>query len=121
VAWALIMLSLIDVAAQIDSPVGRFLRRMTGLDNPSEQRLRDQANWLRVTIAMAWMAGYIAAIFIAGFLIATPIYIFLYMSAFGRKSLRTSALASAVITSAIWLVFEVLFKYPLYPGMIATS
>jgi hypothetical protein len=36
----------------------------------------------------------------------------------GGHSIRDSVLVSVGTTLAIWLTFEVLFKYPLYPGSL---
>jgi hypothetical protein len=43
---------------------------------------------------------------------------FLYMLLHGGHSLRNSLLVTAATTLAIWLIFEVAFKYPLYPGVL---
>ena len=53
-----------------------------------------------------------------GFLIATPVYMFLYMLLHGEHSLRNSVLLTAGTTLTIWLTFEVAFKYQLYPGVL---
>ena len=67
---------------------------------------------------MIWVVGYVVAIYVFGFLATTPVYIFLYMFLHGRKSVRISALSAIITTAAIWITFEYLFHYPLYPGLI---
>jgi hypothetical protein len=121
VGWITIMLALIDVVSQFDTPWGLFLRRVTGLDRagiagPAEPK--SDPDWRHVARALLWVVGYLVVVVGVGFLIATPIYLFCYMLFFARKALRASAAAAVITTASIWLLFEVLFRYPLYPGML---
>ena len=78
----------------------------------------EDAALTRILLAVAWVVAYLAALFLTGFMIATPIYVLLYMLIHGGRSLRDSALAAAATTLTIWLTFVVLFRYPLYPGVL---
>jgi Tripartite tricarboxylate transporter TctB family len=121
VGWVTIVLSLIDIAAQFDTPLGRMLRRIAGLEiagRGSQTENSADAPWRLLIAAVLWVVGYIAGIYLVGFLAATPIYIFLYMALHGRKPKRVSALTAIVATAAIWFTFEYLFHYPLYPGWL---
>jgi Tripartite tricarboxylate transporter TctB family len=121
VGWIMIVLASIDVVAQLDTPVSGVLRRVAGMDpstaNPARREPRE-AELATIGQALGWIAGYVALVFLAGFLAATPIYIFLYMLVHGRKSIRLSAMTAVVTTFTIWLTFEILFRYPLYPGLL---
>ena len=121
VGWATIALALIDIAAQFDTKWGRVLRRVAGMDMDGDSSMDDwvkRPSWSRIGIAMLWVTGYGAAIYLFGLLATTPIYIFLYMLIHGRRRPATSAMNAAVITVAIWVTFEYLFHYPLYPGVL---
>ena len=121
VGWVTIVLALIDIAAQFDTALGRVLRRIAGWSSPARAAgaaRRPKPSWRRIAFAMLWVVGYVAAIYVFGFLATTPVYIFLYMFLHGGKPLRTSALSAVIITAAIWLTFEYLFHYPLYPGLL---
>ena len=118
VGWATIVLALIDVAAQFDTAWGRMLRRVAGMDLAGADERAERLPWRRIAIAMLWVVGYGAATYLFGLLAMTPIYIFLYMVIHGRRRPATSALSAAVITVAIWITFEYLFHYPLYPGAL---
>jgi hypothetical protein len=121
VGWITIVLALIDIAAQFDTAWGRLLRRAAGMDSNDENSVADLAtrpSWRWIAVAMAWVVGYGAAIYLFGLLAMTPIYIFLYMTVHGRRRFGASALSAAVITIAIWVTFEYLFHYPLYPGLL---
>ena len=120
VAWATIILSLIDAVSQFETPLGRWVRRLVTAEKIVEWKMEgdEDAALTRILLAVAWICGYLAALFLIGFIIATPIYILFYMLIHGRRSLRDSALAAAAATLTIWLVFVVLFGYPLYPGVL---
>jgi hypothetical protein len=120
VAWLAIVLALIDAAAQFDAPWGRFLRRFVTAKNIIEWKPQggQGAGEGRALQSVLWVAGYVAGVIVAGVYLATPAYVFLYMLLHGRKSARTSVIASAAIALALWLVFGLVFRYSLYEGMI---
>jgi hypothetical protein len=120
VAWATIALTVIDVIIQFDTAPSRWLRRLVTAEKIVEWKLEgeEDASLTRVLLAVAWVAGYVTLLYFVGFLISTPIYVLLYMIFHGGHSIRNSILMSAGTTLSIWLVFEVLFKYPLYPGSL---
>jgi hypothetical protein len=118
VAGATVVLAALDVVAQTHSRAGSEVRRLTGQagDEPSTETT--EAGWRAPLAAMAWPFGYLAVVIAAGFIAATPVYVFLYMWLHGRKPVTASAVAAVLVTLALWLVFEVLFRYPLYPGWL---
>lgn len=120
VAWGTIVLSLIDIVSQFQTPFGRWVRRLITADKIVEWKMEgdEDAFGSRIALSLAWLSGYLAALFLVGFIIATPIYIFGYMVIHGRRSVRDSVLASAATTLTIWLVFVKLFRYPLYGGLL---
>ena len=120
VAWGTIVLALVDVASQFETPSGRWLRRLVTADKIIEWKMdgAEDVSVSRIALSVFWLLAYFAALFLVGFIIATPIYIFLYMVIHGGRSIRDSALASAATTLTIWLVFVFLFRYPLYPGVL---
>jgi hypothetical protein len=119
-SWLTIVLALIDAAAQLDTGWGRRIRRLVTARNVVEWRMEGEpeAETRRAAVAIGWVFGYLALLALVGFLAATPIYMFLYMLIHGRRSLRDASLAAIVTTFAIWLCFEVAFRYPLYPGLL---
>jgi len=120
VAWATIVLSIIDAVSQFETPLGRWVRRLVTAERIVEWKMEgdEDAALTRILLSVVWLAAYLAGLFLIGFIIATPIYILLYMRIHGGRSLRDSALAAVAITLAIWLTFVVLFRYPLYPGVL---
>jgi hypothetical protein len=120
VAWVTIVLSLIDITAQVETPFGHWVRRLITADKIVEWKMEgdEDASATRIALSLAWLSGYLAGLFLVGFIIATPIYVFGYMVIHGSRSVRDSALASAAVTLTIWLVFVKAFRYPLYNGLL---
>jgi hypothetical protein len=120
VAWIMIVLTVIDALTQFETPWGRWLRRLVTAERIVEWKPEgDEAARIgRVLLSIGWVAGYVVLVYFVGYLISTPIYMFLYMLLHGQHSVLNSALVTVGTTLAIWLTFEVLFKYPLYPGIL---
>jgi hypothetical protein len=120
VAWATIVLALVDVIIQFDTAPSRWLRGLVTANRIVEWKMEgeESASVTAVLLAIGWIVGYVVLLYFVGFLIATPIYVLLYMIFRGGHSIRNSILITAGTTLTIWLTFEVLFKYPLYPGVL---
>jgi hypothetical protein len=120
VAWIAIALALVDAAANTDTAAGRLLRRLTGSENAIEWKTEGEreASSRRVASSIFWVLAYLAAVVLAGFLLATPAYIFLYMKLHGARSVLTAGTAAFATTFGVWLTFEILFRYPVYQGLL---
>jgi hypothetical protein len=120
IAWVTIALTLIDIVIQFDTAPSRWLRRLVAAEKVVEWKLEgeEEASLTKVMLAIGWVAGYVILLYFVGFYISTPIYVLLYMIFHGGHSIRNSVLMAAGTTLAIWLTFQVLFQYPLYPGSL---
>lgn len=119
VAWLTIVLSLVDAVARTETRAGRLLGRLVSVGHVVEWRAGEGGEAsARVLASIFWVLAYLGGVVAFGFLLATPAYVFLYMALYGRKPLRSSALGALLTTAAIWGTFELLFRYPLYPGAL---
>jgi hypothetical protein len=121
VAWLTIVLALIDAASQTETRVGRISRRVVGQQAAGEaagEAKSPPPGWRAVVFSVLWPLSYVAAVIVAGFLLVTPVYIFLYMVLYGHQRMMMSAMSALITTGIIWLVFEFLFHYPLFPGIM---
>ncbi|MGH8669029.1 MAG: tripartite tricarboxylate transporter TctB family protein [Burkholderiales bacterium] len=120
VAWLTIVLALIDAVARTETALGRALRRVVSAEQVIEWQAEGdgEAGARRVASSVFWVLAYLAGVALAGFLLATPAYILLYMKLHGGRSALAGALAAAGTTAGIWLIFELAFRYPLYPGLL---
>lgn len=120
VAWLTIVLALIDAAARTETALGRVLRRLVSAEQVIEWKADGdgEASPRRVASSVAWLLAYVAGVALVGFLVATPLYIFLYVKLHGGHAARAGAAAAMGTTLGVWLVFQLLFRYPLYAGLL---
>ncbi len=108
-----LVLVIIDIARVIirgGAQSGSWVVEGGGVQVP-ESRGRELA-------AISLVAAGVAAIYLLGFLIAIPLYLFASIAFLGQQSSR-AAVAVALLTSlVIYVVFEVVLDYPLFPGLL---
>lgn len=120
VAWLTTVLALIDAVARTETALGRALRRVVSAEQVIEWQADGdgEASWRRVASSSLWLLAYLAGVALAGFLLATPLYIFLYVKLHGGRSALAGAVTALGTTLGVWIVFQLLFRYPLYPGLL---
>lgn len=123
VAWALILLLGLDLAARSRTRLGDTVNRWLnaaavpqGLAKPDAA-----APGRRQIAALLWLAGFTAALSLIGILAAVPIYVIASLRLRGRRSYRVSLAVGAGTALAIWLLFAVVLRIDLYPGLLATG
>ena len=72
----------------------------------------------RELAAILFVAGGVATIYLAGFLVAIPLYLFASIAFLGRQPIRAAAIVAVIATLIVYVVFEVLLAYELYPGLL---
>ncbi len=121
VAWLTIALALLDAASHTETRLGRVVRSFVGQPAAGAadgEKPARRPGWAAVTFSVLWPLAYVACVILAGFLLVTPVYIFAYMVLYGRQPILRSALSAVITTGVIWLTFEMLFHYPLFPGIL---
>lgn len=68
--------------------------------------------------AILFVAGGVAGIWFAGFLVALPLYLFASIAFLGEQRVRTAGTVAVIATLLVYVVFEVLLDYTLYPGLL---
>ena len=120
VGWLTVGLAALDIMTQTNTPFGRYLFQLlsgramdAGLKEPGAEY-----TFGRQFVAVLWLIGFVGAVTLVGFLITVPIYVLVFMKFQGRKSLRQSIIAAVVITAVVWVMFEGLLRYEVYPGIL---
>jgi hypothetical protein len=67
--------------------------------------------------AVIWLALFAVLLVLVGILYAVPLYIFASLRFRGGRSWFTSLWTAAVVTGGIWLLFAVVLRLDLYPGL----
>lgn len=119
VAWAMIALLGVDLAARTRTRPGERLIRWLNPAADPEKAARQKSYPARKQIAaMLWILGFAAALVLMGVLYAVPLYVFAAMRLRGRRSYRVCLAGAGGATLAIWLLFSVLLRLELFPGLL---
>ena len=76
-------------------------------------------NWKAVFLAFGSMALYLAATLLFGMVLSSAVIVYGSGLAFGAKNKRKLAVVTGVTVIAIYLLFVVALRVPLYPGLLA--
>jgi hypothetical protein len=75
-------------------------------------------NWKAVFICLAAMAAYLSATLIVGMVLASAILVYGSGIAFGAKSRGKMALVAAATVMAMYVLFVLVLRVPLYRGLL---
>ena len=76
-------------------------------------------NWKAVFLAFGSMVLYLAATLVFGMVLSSAVIVYGSGLAFGAQNKRMLALVTGVTVIAIYLLFVVTLRVPLYPGLLA--
>ncbi|OUV74945.1 MAG: hypothetical protein CBC83_03365 [Flavobacteriales bacterium TMED123] len=120
VGYVAVPLLLIDLIALTDSKIGRkisvFFSAKTPeeVDKDADKTKRTMAEELKIFM---WMGTLVLGIYLIGFLPCTPIFVYCWMKFRGGYSVRQSAYLAIATITFVYVLFEILLQYELYPGI----
>lgn len=116
VAWVMLALLTLDLISRTETWLGTAVMRAL---NPAQARGggEDQSAW-RQASAILWIAGFTAGIVLIGILNAVPLYVFAAIRFRGGRGYPTALAATAGATLFIYLLFGVVLRLNLYPGIL---
>ncbi|MDX1486306.1 MAG: tripartite tricarboxylate transporter TctB family protein [Alphaproteobacteria bacterium] len=118
IGYAGVVLSLLDIASITETRAGHVVTRFFGADlDPAEIRPRALTRELAIFLVMG--LG-VLGIWLFGFLIASPIFVFLWMLIGGGKSVKLSLYVGLATFVFIYGLFELVLKYELFRGIVTT-
>ena len=85
----------------------------------SSQTVGADWNWKAVFFAFGSMALYLAATLVLGMVLSSAVIVYGSGLAFGAQNKRKLAVVTAVTVLAIYLLFVVTLRVPLYSGLLA--
>ena len=120
VAWVMLGLVVLDILSRTHTTFGIAILR--ALNPAAEAHTNDpkRKGWREIG-AMLWIAGFVATVLLIGLLSAIPLYIFASMRFRGGCSYLACLTAAGVTTLFVWLMFGVLLRLSLYPGLLFTG
>ena len=118
VARIMLVLTSLDLVSRTETRLGRALLRWL---NPVTTRVQSgvqSASLSRQISAILWLAGLAAGLMLIGVLYAVPLYVFAALRFRGRRNLLVCLLGAGGVTLFIWLMFAVVLRLSLYPGLL---
>jgi len=86
-------------------------------DAVDEESPESEVGWRENLVAFAWLSGFLVAIYLLGFLTSILLFIFLYMK-LNRRGWTSSIITAVLATALIYLIFVVVLRADLFPGII---
>jgi len=118
VAWVMLALLALDLLSRTETRLGLAVRRTL---NPAADRVppanEHAQSWRRQVTSVLWIAGFTTAIVLIGIIGAVPLYVFSALRFRGQRPLLACFIAAAGATAFIYLLFGVVLRLNLYPGI----
>jgi hypothetical protein len=115
----MIVLLILDLVSRTRTPVGATLMHwLNPAGDPSKTEGAARYPALKQILAVAWIAGFVAAMVLIGILYAVPLYVFLSLTVRGRRTLWVAAMIAVAAGAMIWVLFDVVLQLELYPGVL---
>jgi hypothetical protein len=121
VGWAGLVLAGVDLLTRTGGEFGRALMKAlnpAGLKMGEEERAEAPAGLLPLLTGLGLVVLLVAAFLLVGVLIAAPILIFTALMVNNRREVISNLLIAVVTTGVIYLLFSVLLRLHLYPGVL---
>lgn len=119
VAWAMLVLVTLDLVSRTRTRPGSALMHwLNPAGDAAKQEGAKHYPLLKQAGAVLWVAAFAAALVLIGILYAVPLYVFSSLYFQGRRPLLTCLGVSAAATAMIWLLFAVVLRLELYPGIL---
>lgn len=116
VAWVMMALLTLDLVSRTQTKLGEAVMRAL---NPAASKPSAQgpSPW-RQASAILWIAGFATALVLIGIMSAVPLYVFAAIRFRGGRGYATAILAAAGTTAFVYLLFGVVLRLTLYPGIL---
>ncbi|HSM20423.1 MAG TPA: tripartite tricarboxylate transporter TctB family protein, partial [Hyphomicrobiales bacterium] len=116
--WLLVTLSFLDIVAATPTRIGHGVAEFFAGKVIGEAKSESHGGVMRSLVAMAWPGAFVAGVILFGFFLTIPVYVFLFMLLFGKKTLKESVLGAAATTAFTLVVFEWLLQYEVFRGIL---
>lgn len=119
IAWIMLGLLALDLASRTETRAGAAITRWL---NPASARGDEAAPprdaTRRQVSAILWLCGFVVLLLLVGVLAAVPLYVFAALRWRAARAYGACLVGAAGATLFIWLLFSVLLRIALYPGML---
>lgn len=116
--WFLVIMSFLDIVAATPTRIGTAVAEFFAGKVVGEAKGGAHGPLGRTLLAAAWPGAFVAGVILFGFYIAIPVYVFLFMTIYGRKTLRQAFWGTVATTAFTVVVFEWLLNYEIFRGIL---
>lgn len=85
------------------------------LEKPVVEKPRSM---MREVLVILWASGFTFGIYLFGFLVTIPVFTFLFIKIYGKRSTGLSLAVSAILVGSVYLLFSIALKIELYRGLL---
>ena len=110
IGWIFLMLAVLELVI-LARALYRQKQIKVSVDGASPSLTRDVHGLL-------WLCAVVGLLFAVGFVVATPLYLFVFLWRDAKRSIRQSLAFATLATAFIYVVFVWLLGYHLYPGLL---
>jgi hypothetical protein len=119
VAWVMLVLVVLDLVSRTQTRIGiAVMHWLNPAGDAVNQKDAKRYPALKQIAAVAWVAGFAAALVLIGIIYAVPLYVFSSLFFQGRRPLPVCVGVSAAATAMIYVLFAVVLRLELYPGIL---
>ncbi len=120
VGYVAVPLLLLDLLALTDSKIGEKISVFFSAKTPKE--VDEDADPTKRTLGQElliflWMGALVLGIYLIGFLPCTPVFVYCWMKYRGGYSVKESAYLAIGTIVFVYVLFELILQYELYPGI----
>jgi Tripartite tricarboxylate transporter TctB family len=119
VAWVMLVLVVLDLLSRTQTRIGIALMHwLNPAGDAANQKDVKRYPVLKQIAAVAWIAAFAAALVLIGIIYAVPLYVFSSLFFQGRRPLPLCIGVSVAATAMIYVLFAVVLRLELYPGIL---
>ena len=116
--WFLVIMSFLDILAATPTRIGAAIADFFAGKVVGEPVGHSHGTAGRVLMAAAWPGAFVAGVILFGFFLTIPVYVFLFMLMYGKKTIREALIGAAATTAFTVVVFEWLLNYEVFRGIV---
>jgi Tripartite tricarboxylate transporter TctB family len=87
-------------------------------ERANEPKPSASAEWKKELVAIGWLLGLVVLVALFGFNVGLPVFVFTFLKWHGHESWRFSILYTVIFWALVYVLFVVVMKGILYPGMV---
>jgi len=116
---AMVLLATLDILSRSPTKLGHALLKWL---NPSALTMEgpadtDRDQWKALGYILGVVA-FVCGLIWLGMFVAVPVFVFVSVTAIGRRSLSQAVIATVAVSVFVWILFSLVLGLSLFPGLL---